>query len=220
MDRPSPELVNCPHCGAINPVIEDACGSCGQPLAIFIGPRPKVRTFTAGRWDVVDRGLLDLFRGHAGGPAPGIVVPRARAARRTCEQSLSDRRKEAGCEGHVEWDECLGVFWLSVGVDDRDRGSGHARNVRRQSWSLNPRCPDDQGLHSHTRSSLAVRLPRRRPSPASSSRGNSGPAGIDSRLRTPGSGSRNPRRAPPRGRRSCCKYRGILAPRSASKCRR
>ncbi len=43
MDRPSPELVNCPHCGAKNPAIDQACAECGKALTVVIGPRPKVR---------------------------------------------------------------------------------------------------------------------------------------------------------------------------------
>jgi hypothetical protein len=43
MDRPSPELVNCPHCGAKNPAIDEACAECGKALTVAIGPRPKVR---------------------------------------------------------------------------------------------------------------------------------------------------------------------------------
>lgn len=43
MDRPSPELVGCPLCGARNFAIDEVCDSCGRPLAVVIGPRPRVR---------------------------------------------------------------------------------------------------------------------------------------------------------------------------------
>lgn len=43
MDRPSPEIVNCPSCGARNFAIDETCSSCAGPLTVFIGPRPKVR---------------------------------------------------------------------------------------------------------------------------------------------------------------------------------
>lgn len=43
MNRPSPELVGCPHCGARNFAIDDSCAACGRSLTVVIGPRPKVR---------------------------------------------------------------------------------------------------------------------------------------------------------------------------------
>lgn len=45
---PWPELVQCPHCGARNPVVEDRCGSCEKPLAIVIGPPAPLRRFSIG----------------------------------------------------------------------------------------------------------------------------------------------------------------------------
>ncbi len=48
MDRPSPELLHCPHCHARNFAIDTTCFVCKGPLAVFIGPRPKVRHVNLG----------------------------------------------------------------------------------------------------------------------------------------------------------------------------
>ncbi|HEX8203750.1 MAG TPA: hypothetical protein VF590_24955 [Isosphaeraceae bacterium] len=48
MSVPLPELVHCPHCGAKNPAIEEACQECGRPLAVVIGPPAKVRRLGLG----------------------------------------------------------------------------------------------------------------------------------------------------------------------------
>jgi hypothetical protein len=53
MDRPSPEIVNCPHCGVRNFAIDDDCAACGRGLTLFIGPRPKVRRVSYGSVMVV-----------------------------------------------------------------------------------------------------------------------------------------------------------------------
>jgi hypothetical protein len=45
---PTPELVQCPHCGTRNSVVEDRCQSCEKPLAIFIGPPEPLRRFSIG----------------------------------------------------------------------------------------------------------------------------------------------------------------------------
>ncbi len=43
MDRPSPELVDCPSCRIKNFAIDDRCAACGASLTVVILPRPKVR---------------------------------------------------------------------------------------------------------------------------------------------------------------------------------
>lgn len=48
MDRPSPEIVDCPHCGAQNFAIDDVCMSCGRKFTIVIGPIPRVRRVSLG----------------------------------------------------------------------------------------------------------------------------------------------------------------------------
>jgi hypothetical protein len=48
MDRPSPEIVDCPQCGAKNFAIDDLCASCHQALTLVILPRPKIRRFGIG----------------------------------------------------------------------------------------------------------------------------------------------------------------------------
>jgi hypothetical protein len=48
MDRPSPLIVNCPHCGARNFAIDTDCAECGRRLTIYIGPKPKVRRVSYG----------------------------------------------------------------------------------------------------------------------------------------------------------------------------
>ena len=41
---PTFETVNCPWCGAKNPVRNETCADCGKVLTVYIGPRPKVKT--------------------------------------------------------------------------------------------------------------------------------------------------------------------------------
>jgi hypothetical protein len=48
MDRPSPGIVNCPHCGVRNFAIDDDCAACGRGLTVFIGPKPKFRRVSYG----------------------------------------------------------------------------------------------------------------------------------------------------------------------------
>ncbi|MEJ7637325.1 MAG: hypothetical protein WKF75_04865 [Singulisphaera sp.] len=48
MDRPSPEIVDCPHCGARNFAIDDDCVRCRRGLTLFIGPWAKVRRVGLG----------------------------------------------------------------------------------------------------------------------------------------------------------------------------
>ena len=48
MDRPSPEIVDCPQCGAKNFAIDDLCAACHQGLTLVILPRPKIRRFGLG----------------------------------------------------------------------------------------------------------------------------------------------------------------------------
>ena len=48
MDRPSPEIVDCPHCGARNFAIDDDCAACRRGLTVFIGPRAQVRRVGLG----------------------------------------------------------------------------------------------------------------------------------------------------------------------------
>lgn len=48
MDRPSPEIVDCPACGARNFAIDDACARCGATLCVYIGPPPKIRHVSLG----------------------------------------------------------------------------------------------------------------------------------------------------------------------------
>jgi hypothetical protein len=48
MDRPSPEIVDCPHCGARNLAIDDDCAAGGRGLTLYIGPWAKVRRVGLG----------------------------------------------------------------------------------------------------------------------------------------------------------------------------
>ena len=48
MVRPSPEIVDCPQCGARNFAIDDICVVCHQDLTLIILPRPKIRRFRLG----------------------------------------------------------------------------------------------------------------------------------------------------------------------------
>ena len=47
MDRPSPEIVDCPHCGA-GTSRSTTLAACGRVLTVYIGPRPMVRRVGLG----------------------------------------------------------------------------------------------------------------------------------------------------------------------------
>jgi hypothetical protein len=48
MDTAPSELVLCPHCGASNFAVYEACVACKRSLTVVIGPKPRVRQLSLG----------------------------------------------------------------------------------------------------------------------------------------------------------------------------
>lgn len=97
MDRPSPELVDCPSCRVKNFAIDDCCTACGEPLAVVILPRPKVRRIALSTIMVMVAVLAVCFAAVRADPVLGmavsmVVVPAALITINEYESRKADNR--------------------------------------------------------------------------------------------------------------------------------
>src|SRR5262249_46008871 len=114
MNEPVPELVNCPHCGAKNPAIEQDCRECGRPLAVFIGPPAQIRRIGLGTLIILIGEVavcLALMRALAG---LGIVMLLILVPAHVRTVVAVERRKAD--ERPMSREETLEAFFASMGL--------------------------------------------------------------------------------------------------------
>ena len=114
MSAPLPELVNCPHCGAKNPAIEERCQECNRPLAIFIGPPARVRRIGLGALMLLIAEIAVCLAVVREIPGFGVLMLLVLVPAQVRTLVAVARRKAD--ERPMAWEETLGTFVSSMAL--------------------------------------------------------------------------------------------------------
>jgi hypothetical protein len=114
--QPRPrQVVNCPHCGAVNPAHAARCEACTKGLVVYIGPAQRLpRRFGLGSLMVLVASVavgLSLIR-----PAPPLGVLVLALVPPALVRTMAAMSQRAGDERPMSTDERVSTFFASLGV--------------------------------------------------------------------------------------------------------
>ena len=114
MELPAPEVVQCPHCQAENPASGATCHACGRPLAIYIGPPARVRSFGLGSVMLLIA-VIAVCLGVARF-APGLGIVMLLIATPALARTVIAATRRAADERPLTGQEKVEVFLASTGL--------------------------------------------------------------------------------------------------------